>query len=231
MWEAALRQAGGILVRDIDDLIYMAVGFSRLKPVTGRRVGTGGSGGGRNTVSADEWETNGFVVVPLPQSIREEFRKRGALLWYCLDNPADRSIIVPGDPYTVASLMQEMAKHPDFDFICADIAAEEHPYHKDTFVGWVAGSIEDYIRLHKSSPKPFLMVFRPRPIRSADLDHWFWREVGKMRSRLVEEGVPFFPSVDKAAEVLNAVIDYHGRIASGHRTNEESILMSQRRTN
>jgi acyl-CoA synthetase (NDP forming) len=214
MWEIAIRQAGGISVRDIDDLIHMAVGFSFLKPVTGRRLGTGGSGGGRNTVSVDEWESNGFEVVPLPQEIREKFRERGALLWYCLDNPADRSIMVPDDPYTVASLMEEMSRHPDFDFVCADIAAEEHPYHKDTFVSWVASSIEDYIRLYKKSDKPFLMVFRPRPIKTDEMDHWFWREVGKMRSRLVEERVPFFPSVDKAAEVLNAVIDYYGRTVS-----------------
>jgi acyl-CoA synthetase (NDP forming) len=215
LWDIVLRQAGGISVRDIDDLVYMAVGFSFLKPVKGRRVGTGGSGGGRNTMSVDQWEDHGFEIVPLPNEIREEFKQRGALLWYCLDNPADRSIAVPNDPFTVPALLRDMASHPDFDFICADIAAEEYPYHKDTFEGWVAAGIEDYIKLYKEGPKPFFMIFRPRPIGTPELDHWFWREVSKMRSRLVEEKVPIFPSVDKAAEVLNAMIAYHARRKNG----------------
>jgi len=211
LWDIAIRQAGGISVRDIDDLIHMAVGFNFLKPVRGRRIGTGGSGGGRNTVSVDEWEYHGFEVVPLPQEIREEFKRRGAQLWYCLDNPADRSISVPGDPFTVGALLKEMSKHPDFDIICADIAAEDHPYHRETFVNWIVNNLDDYIRLYKESEKPFFMIFRTRPLGVAELDHWFWRDVSKMRSRLIEEGVPFFPGVDKAAEVLNAMIDYYER--------------------
>jgi acyl-CoA synthetase (NDP forming) len=187
----------------------MAVGFNFLKPVKGRRVGTGGSGGGRNTVSVDEWESNGFEVVPLPQEIREEFKRRGAQLWDCIDNPADRSITTPGDAYTVSALLKEMASHPSFDIVCADIAPEDHPYHRETFLDYIVSNLEDYIRLYKESRKPFFMIFRPRPLGTAELDHWFWRDVSKMRSRLVEEGVPFFPSVDKAAEVLNAMISYY----------------------
>lgn len=214
LWDIAIRQAGGISVRDIDDLVHMAAGFNFLKPVKGRRVGTGGSGGGRNTVSVDEWESNGFEVVPLPQEIREEFKRRGAQLWDCLDNPADRSITIPGDAYTVSALLKEMANHPSFDIVCADIAAEDHPYHRETFLDYIVSNLEDYIRLYKESRKTFFMIFRPRPLGAAELDHWFWRDVSKMRSRLIGEGVPFFPSVDKAAEVLNAMISYRTRTKS-----------------
>jgi acyl-CoA synthetase (NDP forming) len=211
LWDIAVRQAGGIPVRDIDDLIHVAVGFNFLKPVKGRRLGTGGSGGGRNTVSVDEWESNGFEVVPLPQEIREEFKRRGAQLWYCLDNPVDRSITTPGDPYTVGALLKEMSRHPDFDFVCADIAAEDHPYHRETFVNWIVNNLGDFISLYKESEKPFFMIFRTRPLGVPEMDHWFWSDVARMRSRLIEEGVPFFPSVDKAAEVLNAMLDYFER--------------------
>ncbi len=209
VWETAVRQAGGVPVRDIDDLVHMAVGFNFIPPIKGRRVGTGGSGGGRNTVSVDEWESDGFEVVPLPQEIREEFRKRGAMLWDCLDNPADRSITVPGDAFTVPALLLEMAKHPNYDFICANIAAEDHPSNRESFGHFIGSNVDGYIKLHQESPKPFFTIFDDRPLATADMDHWFWREVARLRTQLLEAKVPFFPSVDKSAEVVNELIRYY----------------------
>ncbi|MBN1188445.1 MAG: acetate--CoA ligase family protein [Dehalococcoidales bacterium] len=211
VWNTAIRQAGGIPVRDIDDLVNIAVAFSFLPPIRGRRIGTGGSGGGRNTVSVDEWDSYGFDVVPLPREVREEFRKRGAMLWDCLDNPADRSISVPGDAFTVPALLLEMAKRPEYDFICANIAADDHPYNQQTFVDWISTNVEGYIKLFKESPKPFFTIFSERPLSTPDMGHWFWKEVAHLRKRLIEEKVPFFPSVDKAAQAVNELIFYHQR--------------------
>jgi acyl-CoA synthetase (NDP forming) len=211
VWNNAIRQAGGIPVRDIDDLVNVAVAFNFLPPIKGRRMGTGGSGGGRNTVSVDEWESKGFEIVPLPQEIREEFKKRGALLWDCLDNPADRSITVPGDPFTVPALLLEMAKDPNFDFICANIAADDHPYNRETFVDWISSNVEGYIKLHKESPKPFFTIFSERPLSTPDMSHWFWGETAHLRARLIEEKIACFPCVDKAAEAINELIWYYER--------------------
>jgi acetate---CoA ligase (ADP-forming) len=211
VWNTAIRQAGGIPARDIDDLINLAVAFSLLSPVRGRRLGTGGSGGGRNTVSVDEWESNGFEAVPLPQSIREEFKKRGAELWDCLDNPADRSITEPGDAFTVPALLEEMAKNEHYDFICANIAAEDLPYNRETFIHFIAANVDGYIRLAKTSPKPFFVIFSERPLGINDLDYWFWRDVAALRTKLIEAKVAFFPGVDKAAEAVNELIKYYER--------------------
>jgi acetate---CoA ligase (ADP-forming) len=209
VWNTAIRQAGGIPVRDLDDLVNLAVAFSLVKPIKGNRVGTGGSGGGRNTVSVDEWETNGFEIVPLPENIKEEFHKRGALLWDCLDNPADRSITIPGDPFTVAALLLEMAKDDNYDFICANIAADDHPYNKETFIDWIGSNVNDYVELSKISPKPFFTIFSERPLSTNDMDHWFWREVANFRTKLIDNKVAMFPSVDKAAEAVNEMIWYY----------------------
>jgi hypothetical protein len=108
-------------------------------------------------------------------------------------------------------LLLEMAKHPDFDFICANVAAEDHPFHQETFASWIAGNVEGYIKLYKESPKPFFLIFNDRPIGIKEMEHWFWREAGRMRTWLVEEGVPFFPSVDTAAKAINEQINYYRR--------------------
>ena len=105
----------------------------------------------------------------------------------------------------------EMAKNPNYDFICANIAADDHPYNRETFVDWIASNVEGYIKLHKESPKPFFTIFSERPLGLADMDHWFWRETGRLRSRLIEEKVAFFPSVDKAADAVSELIWYYQR--------------------
>ncbi len=213
VWNTAIRQAGGIPARDIDDLVNLATAFSLIPPIKGKRIGTGGSGGGRNTVSVDEWESHGFEIVPLPRSIKEEFRKRGAILWDCLDNPADRSIVVPGDAFTVPALLKEMALDPNYDFICANVAADDHPYNRETFVDWISSTVEAYLKLAKESPKPFFLIFNERPLGTPDMDHWFWREVAHLRTRAIEEKVAFFPSVDKAAEAVKELIQYYAKHA------------------
>jgi acyl-CoA synthetase (NDP forming) len=213
VWNIAIRQAGGIPVRDIDDLVNMAVAFSLIKPISGRRIGFGGSGGGRNAVSADQWENAGFEVVPLPSYIKEEFRRRGASLWDTLDNPADRSITIPGDAYTVPALFAEMVKDPNYDFICANVAADDHPYNKETFINGISQTVESYLKLAGESPIPFFLIFSDRPLGTPDLDHWFWREVARLRTLAIEKKVAFFPNVEKAAQAVNELIDYYQRRA------------------
>jgi acyl-CoA synthetase (NDP forming) len=206
VWETAIRQAGGIPVKDIDDMVNLATAFIFLPRIKGKRVGTGGSGGGRNTISADQWEAHGFEVVPLPKEIKEEFKRRGSVVWDEIDNPADRSITVLGDAYTVPALLTEMAKHPSYDFICANVAAEDHVFNLETFRQFVGKSLEGYIQLYKQGIKPCVIICATRPVSLRDTDYWLWKEVINLKTRLVEEKVPFFPSVDKAAEAINELI-------------------------
>jgi hypothetical protein len=104
-----------------------------------------------------------------------------------------------------------MAKHPRFDFICANVAAEDHPFHRETFANWIAGNLEEYIRLYKESSKPFFIIINDRPLGIMDMNHWFWRDIGRLRTRLVEERVPFPPNVDIAARAVNELINYYNR--------------------
>jgi acyl-CoA synthetase (NDP forming) len=208
VWNTAIRQAGGIPVRDIDDLVYMAMAFSFILPIKGFRVATGGTGGGRNTVSVDQWESHGFEVVALPQYIKEEFKKRGAMLWDCLENPADRSITVPGDAYTVPALFKEMARDPNYDFICASGSADDHPYNRETFVDWITNMIEDYFKIAKEISKPFFLILSERPVGEDEMNHWLWKEFARIKSRAAHEKIAFFPTVDKAAEIIREYIHY-----------------------
>jgi len=210
LWETAIRQAGAIPVRDIDELVNMAVAFSFLPPIKGRRIGIGGGGGGRSVLSADEWEENGFEVPPLPQEIREEFKSRGSQLWDWMNNPADVSILVPGEPYSVPAALIEMSKHPDFDFIAANIS-EDFPFGEDHFIEVMTEDVGGYIKASKECDKPFLIIFGERAIGTSEMDSWRYRTIAKMRTWLVEEHIPFFPTVDQASKAVKGLIAYYRR--------------------
>ncbi len=196
-------------VKNLDQMVNMAVAFSFLPPVKGKNVGIVGAGGGRSVLSADEWEENGFTVPPLPRDIRENLKRRGSQLWDWLDNPADISIM-PGDPLTMTDVLSEIVAHPVFDFIAAD-AEEDPPFSKDAFIQHLTEDMEGYIKIRQQSAKPFLIIFDERSPGIKEMDSYIHRTRAELRSLLVREGLPFFPSVTEAAAAMNELITYYRR--------------------
>ena len=190
-------------------MVNMAVAFSFLPPIKGKSVGIVGAGGGRSVLSADEWEENGFDVPPLPQDIRENLKRRGSQLWDWLNNPADISIM-PGDPLTVNDVLEEIVKHPAFDFIAAD-AEEDPPFSESVFIQHLKEDMEGYINTSKKSRKPFLIIFDERSPGIKDMDSYIHRTRAELRTRLVKERLPFFPSVAEAALAVKELITYYHR--------------------
>jgi hypothetical protein len=188
----------------------MACAFSMIPPIRGRRVAVVGGGGGRSILSVDAWEENGFEVPALPEEIREEFKKRGSEIWDWIGNPADVSITIPGDAFTIEAVTAEMAKSPVFDFIAAD-AEEDPPFAKDHFIEEITKITRGHIRVRKETSKPILMIFDERSPGMAEAESWNYRTRAQMRTELVQDKMPFFPSVDEAAKAVNEVIRYYQR--------------------
>jgi acyl-CoA synthetase (NDP forming) len=208
IWGEPIREAGAVMVNDIDELLDMAVAFSQLPPIKGNKVGAGGGGGGDCTIYTDAWEENGFELPPLPQGIRDEFRSRGSQVWDWINNPADFSMIVPNDAYTGTAALMEMAKHPDFDFIVAYVG-EDYPFNVDTLKKMTFSEIEGYIKVFKGSKKPFFAIVRDRPLGLTEMDGERWRAYAQARTRFLQEGVPFFTSFVSAAKAISRQMNYY----------------------
>ena len=208
IWEAAVKQAGAIPAKNLDEMINLAVAFSLLPPIKRKRVGIVGCGGGRGILSVDAWAEEGFEVPIMPKEINEEFKRRGSQVWDWIGNPADASITVPNDPFTMADAAVEMAKSPAFDFIGAD-AEEDPPFGKDHFIEEITGNIEGYIKVKRDGIKPILVVFDERSVGSSEAESWNYQTRAKMRTLLAQEKVPFFPSTDEAAKAVSELIAYY----------------------
>ncbi len=209
IWETAIRQAGAVPAKNLDDMVNMGVAFSFLPEIKGRNVGIVGAGGGRSVLSSDEWEENGFTVPPLPQEIRDALKEKGSQLWDWLDNPADVSI-TPGDPVTMPEVLSLMATNPAFDFIACD-AEEDPPFGEELFVPHLTEDLQGYIEVSQQVDKPFLVVFDERSVTSRESDSYIYTTREEMRTSLVDARLPWFPSVAEAARAVGELITYYRR--------------------
>ena len=206
-WETAVAQAGAISAQDFDEMADLAVSFYFLPPINGQRVGIAGGGGGSSVLAADHCEEAGLNVIPLPPEFREELKSRGIPIWDWIGNPADVSIM-GGAALTSFDILQTMAKNPNFDFLIGNVT-QDAPSRKEDIILRLQAEVNGYIKLKKESSKPFLVVVGDRSPGTKDHNHWRLMEMSEARTQLLEAGIPFYPTIKRAARAARKLIDYY----------------------
>lgn len=210
-WKAAIRQAGGIPADGLEDLIDLAVTFTFLDRLSGLRVGIVCAGGGTGVMAADECEEAGLDVVPLPEEMRLEMRRKEIGIWDWVGNPIDMSImagtIMPGDSLA-GDLAQMMARYPDFDLIMP-VISELHQKRAQTGL-----AAEAYLRrfgIGKIEGKPVLAVVAEKGLDRAGYEDPASKMMAEVRTRLAATGIPVYPTVARAARSAKTLADYCSR--------------------
>ena len=208
VWQAMVAQAGAVSVETPDELIDLAASFCFLPRIMGKRVGVAGGAGGASVIAADECEKAGLEVVPLPPEFREEMKNRGISIWDWLSNPADLSIR-ENDDFSVGTVLEMMAKNPHFDLL---IAIMGHMHRR--FMG-ADLTIEQYVNeqycLDRCRIKPFLAVVPIANLGANEWDSWEWKMNCELRTKLIEERIPFYTGIPEAASAVRKMIDYYQR--------------------
>ncbi len=204
-WKALVTQAGALFVTSLEEMMDHAVTFAFIKSLSGPNVGIAGSGGGPSVMAADQCEAAGLKVIPLPDSIREELKRRGIPFWDWVSNPVDMTIT--GGTFTAGDLLNLMACHPDFHLLIA-IMGEMH-YQRKTVPP--VDAFLNRFSLAGCQGKPVLAVV---PDKGYDLE-WFAcpsaRLMAEIRTNLVAAGIPIYPTMERAARAARAALDYFQR--------------------
>ena len=205
VWRAVLRQCGAVEVSNFQELVDQVVAFSFLPPVTGRRVFVAGGGGGKSVVSADVWEEEGFEVPDLSSKTREKLREEFPELWDWLRNPIDVSIL-QGEisPMTLLRIVSETEK---FDILVANIT-EDDPIHGDLWKESLAKDFLDGVLSIKKERKPIISIIETGEVGLSEMESWKWKTISEIRKRIAQEGIPVFPSPDRAAKTSKKLVDY-----------------------
>jgi len=210
IWKAIPRQTSAIAVENMEELVDMAVSFSFLPPFEGKRVGVTGGAGGASVLAADQCEMAGLEVIPLPQEFREALKGRGISVWDWLSNPADLSIR-EDDRLTVGDIIELMAKDPHFDLLIVMISVHRH--HDQPLI-----TLDDFMKQHNFGFDVILNTARTKPVlavvpeRGFGIDEWDnveWRLSCELRSKLISSGIPFYPTVYRAALAARRMADYY----------------------
>ena len=232
VWNTMISQSGAVSASSIDELVDLAVSFRFLPPITGRRVGVAAGAGGATVLAADQCEEAGLDVAPLPQEIREELRSKGVQIWDWISNPADFSINMGDEDFGPAELLKMMAMHPNFDLIIASInipgwggppgsrgrRGRGGPPMKG-MPPWANLNLtpEDIVKQYTqiNDYKPVLGLLQDRSpspdIEDNEQENERWKTVCEVTAELVKQGIPFYPTVSRAASAANKLIDYYQR--------------------
>jgi acyl-CoA synthetase (NDP forming) len=208
-WEVLFRQCNVVQAKDFTDLLDMTAAFNLLPPIMGKRAGVIGGGGGISVLSADECEKAGLEMPELPDEIQDFIREVAPELSGWMSNPVDFSL-PPGTKLSPHDLLRKMTETPAFDFLICKLT-EDLPLAIDGYEKWLMGEVDIYIDVSKKKQKPFT-VSVGNPLMGAEpLDDKRWRTLFEIRSRLIENGIPFFANNNVAANAISRVADYYMR--------------------
>ena len=201
VWEGLLRQAGALQAESLEEMEDLATALRFFPRPTGRSVAVFGGGGGGSVAAADACEEAGFSLSHLPGDIVEELKQLIPATWMMMSNPIDGSAI--GSPQATVRLQEMVFYHRAYDFIIVDLGVdsglEEEPgqerFHRTT------GAILD---LRQQTGRPTAVI-----VRSADAkEEWRRQAVHRERERLVQGGLPVFPTLGRATRALDRVMRY-----------------------
>lgn len=204
VWQAAVAQAGALSADNFEEMVDLATTFYFLPPIPGPRVGITGGGGGSGVLAADQCEEAGLEVIPLPDEIREELKRRKVPTWDWISNPTDMSIR-EDDKFGIGDMLKIMAGNPNFDLLITMTGA---PWRRGQAAVSAKTHVEQFI-LNGDNRKPLLAVIAERGVGIDDYDNPSWRLTAEVRTELIAAGIPIYPSIERAARAASKVIDYY----------------------
>jgi acyl-CoA synthetase (NDP forming) len=195
VWRSAVRQAGAIEVRTINELIDMVVAFKFAGPAAGNRVAVLGGAGGETVESADLCQEAGLELPLPPDEMREELREK---------MPQSQAWGRRSESFVV---MEMMAASPAYDVIIANVRGIEHALGRDDGGELFRDTMERAKQLAKGSGKAAMYVLG-EPESS---EEWRWKGAIRVRDELAAAGIAVYPDMTRATHAMSRYLRYLAR--------------------
>ena len=202
--DVALRQAGAIRVHGLDEFFDLAKAFEYLPPLKGNRVAIATFSGGEGVLTTDAAELNGLAVAE-PGAVTRQKLVKIFPPWEIPLNPFDTGVTgqLHGGVYVAREFIMAVADDPAVD--CAAIQIGGGP--------WVMGQTDKEQKdgtpkRNDNAATPFLnLVARGKTVVTWTVDPGI---KGGQIQQLEENGIPVYPSAERAVRALGAVWRYGG---------------------
>jgi acyl-CoA synthetase (NDP forming) len=204
LWRGAVRQAGAVEVRTINELVDMLVTFKYAGPAAGNRVAVLGGAGGETVESADLCQEAGLELPLPPEEMRQELREKMPHAWDWVGNPVDASILAWGRRSEAFAVMEMMAASPAYDAIIANVRGIENALGRDDGGELFRDTLERAKRLAKESGKAAMFVLGEPESK----EEWRWKGAIRVREELAAAGIALYPDMDRATHAMGRYLRY-----------------------
>ncbi|MFC2000492.1 CoA-binding protein [Chloroflexota bacterium] len=204
VWGAVFEQAGVIRVEDVEEMVDMLVTFLFMPVPRGRNAIMIGVGGGASVRAADECETGGLRLPPVPDELMMEVNQHIPLAGSMLRNPIDVLTEAHGGLPSWVAIIKALDSWDEADMFLWQMSPDMQPIRSEAFNLFVVearkGMLEEYKKLRK--PKAVVVHTVETLTGLKDLDI--------VRAGCAEHRIAFYPSVYRAARAISRYMDYHG---------------------
>jgi acetyltransferase len=183
--DTALRRAGVVRVRDVDELFDAVETFARARPLRGERLAVLSNGGGAGVMVQDELYAGGLELPELSPALANRLRGVVPATWDGR-NPIDIAVDAPGQRY--ADVLELLVQAKEFDAVLA--------IHTPTSLASSTDAARAVIRTAEHAGTNVLACFV-----GSDT-------VPAARKLLLDAGLPSFDSPADAARAFRFMVGY-----------------------
>ena len=207
IWHSLFQQSGAIRVYNLDEFADTILAFLYLSAPKGKRVAIIGSGGGPSVQAADDCESTGLVVSPLPTEVVDKLREFIPVAGTGLRNPIDSPFIMDNEKFK--QIIEIVAAWPQIDLLIIHLGI-------DFFFTLPGGreslkrNCEAVINAVKGVTQPTAIVLRScGSIEAVEA-------IADERERFAQAGLPLYSSIACAAKALSKLANYYQHIEADH---------------
>jgi acyl-CoA synthetase (NDP forming) len=204
-WEAFFKQTGAIQVDTLEEITDVILALRYMRCPDGRRVGIVGRGGGIGVIAADICENTSLKVPPFRSATRKELAKMIPEAGAGIRNPVETTPGFDGVADFYAKGLSIIDSDPEIDFIMTHMAVDVYGGHQSRMKENLEQAVGVLADTTGTLKKPLVAVLYP----GEQLE--VVAVVLKARQKLLDAGIPVFPTIEAAASAVSRLISYYNR--------------------
>ncbi len=214
-WDSFFHQSGVIQVKSLAEVMDTVISFLHLPKNTGHRAAIIGGGGGLSVTAADACSQVGLEVPLLDQQSQHKITSFLPPAGTSNKNPLDFGAPVTS-PSTLAGLMRVAAEASNVDIIIIIQGVARIYSMMSRFSRNPKQAINDIIdaplKIKNQFRKPVIVILPPGQL---DVKSVTWEKKRRsIRNYYLTNGIPAFPSLERATRAVARFIHYHEQRSS-----------------
>jgi acyl-CoA synthetase (NDP forming) len=203
IWRAVMRQTGAIEVDSLEDMVDTVKALLYVPPTRQDRVALISMTGGQSVVTTDAFAKAGLQVPPLSERSYERLGRFFNIVGGSYRNPIDMGSNWEAGEQT-SEILEILEADPQVDIIAFELSLNLLFRRMEATPPFRAFLLDMLMSHKRRTRKPFLAIVTPSYVPDVEEE---------LKHLLLDEGIPSFPTFQRAARALQGSIGYQRFLA------------------